>query len=172
LTRDSSDPNIIGFEFNVKANVSGYATLNGVITGPYVGPKKAGNATTGTRYNDPEWDAVIYPIGSAYDPDSAAGTLSPTPRGPLGTGYDSGSFLWSTTSSLFGFLNISMGPGTLGQTVLVSTVGNVGVAETFEDVQGSGVGVTFQYVPEPSSVLLMGIGLLMPLYRKRRWSLA
>jgi hypothetical protein len=119
----------------------------------------AGLATLNSvTYHTPEW------IGGF----PFSGPLSTTPVGPISSLYNG---VWSTTSSLFGSLNLSLAPAGFGQTVLVSPVNNLGADESFSDVAGSGVGVTFQYVPEPSSVVLVGMGLLIPLSRKRRQSL-
>jgi hypothetical protein len=165
LTRDSGDPAFIGFQFNVKASAAGFATLNGINPSGGNPPGVAGNATTGTRYNDPEWDADL---NTGLDPNKCAGPMSPAPQGPLGTGY---SGVWTTASSLLGYLNVTVGPGSLGGTFVISPADYmVGVDTNFDDVPATGVGVAFQYVPEPGIALLMGIGLMVALSRKRRAS--
>src|SRR5688572_26507744 len=52
FTRTAQDDEITAFQFDVRADTAGFATLNGVNPPGGNPPGVAGNATTGTRYND------------------------------------------------------------------------------------------------------------------------
>lgn len=128
----------------------------------------AGLAGTGTRYNDAEWESETTGGGLALDPDLAAGQITETPRGPLGTGYLTG--LWTTSSSVVAHLKLFVSGIADGQTVTLTPTNVLAFPDwvtATDDIAGQGVGITFIGVPEPAGTLLLlaGLGLFC---RRRR----
>jgi len=149
----------VQMDFTAASDATFTAELVGVQGG------SAGLDGTGTRYNSVEWDSDILD-GFALDPDVAAGPLGSTPRGPFGSGHLD---LWTTTSSLLGYIRVIIGPLPPGQEVHVAPVNVLGFPDFVsqeDDVLGEGVGITFRGVPEPATWLLM-TGFLLTLIMRR-----
>jgi hypothetical protein len=160
ILRDGSPNQIVGAQMNMVTPDA----ANGVITINNASAALATLGTTGTRWNEAEWDANTN--GTATNPNAGlAGPMSTgVPRGPYSTTYNG---TWTTGDSFYGILNINLAAQPNG-TIITLLPHNLLLAdgEIFDDVPGLADGVSFQYVPEPASALLLIAAL--PFMRRRR----
>jgi len=166
LLREGSTADIGGFQTGFVADATGI-TIN---------PSAGGTAATGTgtRYNGPaEWDSNT--AGNALNPNTTtAGVMAAnSPRGDLATLYAAdqgdvdGAGHWIIGDSIFGWLNITLAPRPAGTIINLTFYNQVGADnDTFGSAEFAADGVTFEYVPEPASALLLLAAL--PFMRRRR----
>lgn len=165
LTRDSEDGgngiSAVQMDFVASSDAAFSVELLGV-------QGSADSTGTGTRYNDAEWDSDVQ-VGMALDPNLAAGAVTGTPRGPIGTAPLAG--LWSTSQSVVAILRVYVSGIAEGQQVTLAPANVLAFPDyetQFDDISGQGVGITFVGVPEPAaaSLALLGFGWMMG--RRRR----
>lgn len=164
LTREGGDPTLTGLQTDFIADAAGLSII---------GMQPAGNRSntgTGTRYNDPEWDAGN---SGSISPDDFDGPMSANVAvGTMATGYNQnfvdGIAQWNTPTSLYGHLVISYSAQLAGTIINISPTNVLGVKwEDFDNFEGTGQAFTLEFiVPEPASALLLLAGL--PFMRRRR----